>query len=51
MAESVVNIHSPNQQSSSLNWIQFNVDYFKTKGGILKLLTLVIKLLKYTGKM
>ena len=46
MAESVVNIHSPNQQSSSLNWIQFNVDYFKTKGGILKLLTLVIKITK-----
>ena len=43
MAESVVHINSPIQESSSLNWIQFNVDYFKTKDGILKLLTLVIK--------
>ncbi|CAO1336906.1 unnamed protein product [Diamesa hyperborea] len=42
MAESVVNIHSTNQESSSLNWIQFNVDYFKTKDGILKLLTLFL---------
>lgn len=46
MTETTVNVgHHPNgnAEAQNLNWIQFNVDYFKTRDGLLKLLELVSK--------
>lgn len=54
MSETVVNVthvrsangHHPNnvqEDPSNLRWIQFNVDYFLTHDGILKLVQLVSK--------
>lgn len=44
MTETTVNVgHHPNgnAEAQNLNWIQFNVEYFKTRDGLLKLLELV----------
>lgn len=44
MTETMVNVdhhQNGNAGQQNLNWIQFNVDYFKTRDGLLKLLELV----------
>lgn len=42
--------HQPNGNSGTpnLSWIQFNVDYFKTRDGVLKLVQLVSNLICYS---
>lgn len=42
MTETTINVGQQNGQAGpNLSWIQFNVDYFKTRDGLLKLAQLV----------